>query len=438
MSEQNAQCSENNVNINTNNSIESNGKRKKQSMDSQIAKHSKNNNNSNYYYLLDIENDKQCNRDLLNKFQHHVKETKEKSQKLNSAIAAMDEMNRISKNNQTSNPIETSTVVNRANNNNKKVPPLNIIDIETKELIEFLKNGLKINDFKIKEFRNKKSLYLNSLDDFLRVRAYLEKTKTNFYTFTPKGIKTKTYLLKGLDANISPDEILNELNKFKEEDLQFVKVSNFSTKKSIEKGYNLSMFLVQITPDTNINKLKRINALFYRCVKWEQIRRPDIPQCRNCQGFFHSAANCFLPSRCVKCDKTHEKGKCETTTVSLEEKEKLFCVLCSKYGHPASYKGCEKYKELQEKFKAKKKIKMDYRTNNINYLPNSGTTFANVLKGNNNPNVNISNQNLDTNNSFLIELKNMMLNLNNQIASLQKQIQLQATRIDTIFSMINV
>ena len=45
----------------------------------------------------------------------------------------------------------------------QKISPINLFDIESNKLIEFIKNGLKIIDFKIKVFKNKKSLFLNSL-----------------------------------------------------------------------------------------------------------------------------------------------------------------------------------------------------------------------------------------------------------------------------------
>lgn len=433
MSELNAQNSEkdNEINNSDNNSnVEIIRKRKNNNnnMDSSMPKHYKN----NYYGILDIENDKQCDQELLKQFEKHVKEKNEKTQKLNSAIAALDEVQRANKNISTTN---NSTVVNITKNDNKKIPPINIVDIETKQLIDFLKKALKIEEFKIKEFRNKKSLFLNNLDDFLRVKAYLEKTKTNFFTFTPKGMKTKTYLLKGLDANISTEDILNELCKHQSDELQFIKVSPFSTKKSAEKGYSLPIFLVQVTPNSNVNQLKNIKAIFHRCVRWEQIRRPEITQCRNCQGFFHSAANCYLQPKCVKCNVAHEKGKCPTSDVPAGEKEKLYCVVCNKYGHPASYKGCEKYKELQDNLRAKKKILVNNRTsNNFNTFTNPETSFANVLRGNN-----VTNKPNDTfNNTFLVELKNMMINLSSQMANLQKQINLQTSRIDTIFSMVGV
>ena len=48
------------------------------------------------------------------------------------------------------------------NNKTQKIPSIIILNIETKKLIQFIKNCLKIKDFKIKEFRNKRSLYMNT------------------------------------------------------------------------------------------------------------------------------------------------------------------------------------------------------------------------------------------------------------------------------------
>ena len=45
------------------------------------------------------------------------------------------------------------------------------------------------------------------------IKAYLQKTKAKFFTFTPKYIKTKTYVLKGLTANIDVNTIYDELCK---------------------------------------------------------------------------------------------------------------------------------------------------------------------------------------------------------------------------------
>lgn len=446
MSEQHAlnSTSKNNDNLNTNNNVNPNSnnnviendnnvkterKRKNDNMnDNESAKHLKN----NYYSVLDCEKDEQCDRELLKKFEKYInnKNNKEIPQCSHSATETT--------NKNSSKILTDNTVINLEKCKTKKIPPINIVDIDTKQLIEFIKHGLKINEFNVKEFRNKKSLFMNSLHDFHRVKAYLEKTNTKFFTFTPKDLKIKTYLLKGIDANIDPDEILFELLKFESDELKFIKVSKFSTKSSIEKGIKLPMFLVQVTAESHISKLKNIKTLLHRIVKWEQVRRPEIPQCRNCQDFFHSAANCYLPRRCVKCNNNHERGKCPIEKV--EDKEKLFCVLCNKYGHPASYKGCEKYKELKNKINNKRKDILVNKSYNTNVFTNPEASFAKVVKGNNSQDINRTNNNSDNTNtnSLLQEIKNFMININTQMVNLQKQLNLQVSRIDTIFSMLEV
>lgn len=263
------------------------------------SKHLKN----NYWSIL--ENDKNCDNDLLQKFEKYV-QNKE---------GLENELPKSPKNVVTNNISTRENNTNRENTNshknNKKIPPINVYDVEPNKLIEFVKDGLKITEFKIIEFNNNKvSLYTSSSDDYYRIKAYFEKTKTKFFSYTSKDIKKKSYLLKGLSANIEPNEILDELNKFQNDNLKFVNVSPFVTKKSLNGDQNLPIYLVQITADSKVNELKTIKGILYRCIRWEALRKPEIPQCRNCQRFFHSATNCFLPRKCVKCNQNHEPGKC--------------------------------------------------------------------------------------------------------------------------------
>lgn len=393
--------------------------KRKTAMDSDtISKQSRN----NYFAILD--NDKECDDEYIKKFEKHVSNK-------NNATAPQTGLPNTTLNEQKNSSNEKTSSKTKTN----KIPPLNIFDVDPNELIEFISIGLKINEFKIKEFKNKKiALFVSSMNDYNKVKAYLQKTKTNFFTFTPKDNKKKTYLLKGLSGNTEPATILNELKKFENENLKFVKVSQFSTKDAINRGIELPMFLVQISTESNVNDLKSIKGLLYRCIRWEALKKPEIPQCRNCQGFFHSASNCFLPSRCVKCKEQHEIGKCSLKEVPESEREKIFCVLCNKYGHPASYKGCEKYKALQQKLRSRKQALTGRRINKPtqSYNVNPNISFANVLKNDNLQNVNYT----DPINLALEEFKKSMQNLTNQLINLQKQMHLQASRIDSIFSML--
>lgn len=91
-----------------------------------------------------------------------------------------------------------------------------------------------------------------------------------------------------------------------------------------------------------------------------------------------------MEQKCVKCDKLHDTGKCSLNDVN--DRNKPYCVLCNKYSHLASYRGSEKYKDLQRKIKFKRQEMKQNRAQNYMNV-NSSLSFANALK--------INNKNLD-------------------------------------------
>ena len=191
-----------------------------------------------------------------------------------------------------------------------KVPPLTIYNVASKHIISFLKNAIKISEFKIKEISsNKLNLFLNSINAFERAKLFLIQSKVHFTTYIPKCFKKTSVLLKGLSADTDPEDILEAINNEADNDVHVTKVSPFSTRASIKKQISLPYFIVQVSADTNLAKLKNIKTILHRIVIWEALKKPEIKQCRNCQGFFHSAANCFLDPRCVKCNESHGAGK---------------------------------------------------------------------------------------------------------------------------------
>lgn len=68
-----------------------------------------------------------------------------------------------------------------------------------------------------------------------------------------------------------------------------------------------------------------------------------FPQCLNCQTYGHTRSYCSNSPRCVKCGGTHPTANC-TKSPELPAK----CAFCNGE-HPASYKGCIVYKELQQR-----------------------------------------------------------------------------------------
>ncbi|GFV33963.1 uncharacterized protein TNCV_2613611 [Trichonephila clavipes] len=68
-------------------------------------------------------------------------------------------------------------------------------------------------------------------------------------------------------------------------------------------------------------------------------------QCFNCNNFYHTAANCFMKPRCLKCGKEHATKNCRI-------KERLinpFCINCQDFGHSACYTKCPKFPQPRKK-----------------------------------------------------------------------------------------
>ena len=161
-------------------------------------------------------------------------------------------------------------------------------------------NSLKIKNFHIKRIHSGKHvLYLQNLNDYANAKKILTAANTAYFTYTPKSQKPHTYLLKGLGNSYTEAEILEDLKALKIEEVNFTKVSRFSTRKSRENNILLPIHIIQVSPDSNIGNLLKINRLNYLKIAWEKIKKNDITQCYKCQRIGHTAQNCNLNYRCV-------------------------------------------------------------------------------------------------------------------------------------------
>ena len=127
----------------------------------------------------------------------------------------------------------------------------------------------------------------------------------------------------------------------------------FTTRKSREDNILLPIYIVQVSPNSNIGKLLKINRINYLIVSWEKIKKNNIIQCHKCQLIGHTAQNCNLNYRCVNCTEPHGPGECKIKKEDAVSKEKNYYVNCKNFGHPASYKGCPKLAELRKKLNKK-------------------------------------------------------------------------------------
>lgn len=132
---------------------------------------------------------------------------------------------------------------------------------------------------------------------------------------------------------------------------------------------NLPILFVDLEIATINTDIFSLTSLLHTKVKIEEPhKRTDIIQCMNCQDYGHSRKYCSHTPRCDRCGEEHPTTYCVKTKV-LPAK----CTLCMD-NHPANYKSCQVYKNLQQLCKP---------TSN----KNSNYTNKNTVKNVNNVNV---------------------------------------------------
>lgn len=257
-----------------------------------------------------------------------------------------------------------------------KMPPIKAYNINAKELNIVLTAKLK-KRYCIKNINKDLSVILtDSLEDYNVCIDELTVKKNHYYTYTPNELKPINVLLKNIHCSYSEEEVSAELLSltFLNPNTQIIKVGKYATMRSKREKRILSIYLVQLSPSSQVEELTDIKYLLNQQVVWEAISRSDIMQCYRCQRFNHTARNCQMPYRCVKCKAPHEYGKCPTDKLKAELEEERnkqmatdgdgkdsvdnntaqatpppSCINCGQVGHPANYRKCPMYKTMIER-----------------------------------------------------------------------------------------
>ena len=218
-----------------------------------------------------------------------------------------------------------------------KPPPINTLESSINNLIKVATSlSITKSDFLIKETDSgAHSIYVNSLEHHKLICDKLLELKIQFYTYTPKHLKPKSIVLKGIRGSFEPDDIKLEILDLHLPDVEIISLTKFIFNKTQPDRYH---FLVQLSSKSKTVELFKIKTLAYQRVKWEHLKKMDLFQCKNCQRLGHASKNCHLPYRCVKCAQSHSPGACAIG--STDNRSSLKCANCNMAGHPASYKGC--------------------------------------------------------------------------------------------------
>ncbi|GFU44882.1 nucleic-acid-binding protein from transposon X-element [Trichonephila clavipes] len=191
-------------------------------------------------------------------------------------------------------------------------------------------------------------------EEYRKLKHFLETDKDfEFYILKRQKDKPIKAVIKGLPNSALITDITNEFKLIGFNIDSCTQLISKRTKKS------LPYFLITLPRNDLNSKIFDIKKLGYLQVKVEGYLVRGITQCFNCNNFYHTAANCFMKPRCLKCGKDQATRNCHIK----ERQENPFCINCQDFGHSACYTKCPKFPQpkkgtaFSDPIKRKKKKK---------------------------------------------------------------------------------
>lgn len=251
--------------------------------------------------------------------------------------------------------------------NNKpaaRPPPLCVFNIKINDLVENFKAIIDPNDVNIRMTQHGTKVFVNSPENFTKLKDHFTKTKVNFYTHTLPGSRTTKFVIYGLLSTI---EITTIYSSLAFHGLFPVNVKKLSVKK--QRYDNQATFLVYFkqTDKVSLAKLQQIKAIDNLIVSFRHYSRNFVgpTQCTKCLHYGHGKQNCNLIPRCIRCAGNHASSACTLVEkandpVSRIPQDKVKCANCTGQ-HTANfsrYPARLQYMEMKRSVQQKRPIKI--------------------------------------------------------------------------------
>ncbi|GFW21800.1 nucleic-acid-binding protein from transposon X-element [Trichonephila clavipes] len=176
-----------------------------------------------------------------------------------------------------------------------------------------------LNDL-MPKIRSKKTgeyikLYTNTFEEYHELNNLLEKLSYEFYFITPKAQRPIKIVIKGLPKDTKTADIHSDRI-----DLGFT-VDRITQLIGKITNQPLPVFLVSLPRNLHNAKIFNVNKLSYLSVTIDGYESRGVTQCFQCNKFNHTAENCHLKPRCLKCGEAHQ-----TTDCQIKRVETMFCI----------------------------------------------------------------------------------------------------------------
>lgn len=189
------------------------------------------------------------------------------------------------------------------------------------------------------ENKNQIRLMPKTIKMYSVIAKLLEQHKLNFYTFQLTQNRCFRVVLKGMHHTIDLDDLKIDIEQ---QGHKVVRIHNIRHRLS---RVPLNMFFVDLEQRVNNKNIFELKFLLNAKIVFEApYAKKEIVQCQRCQRYGHSKTYCRHLFRCVKCAQNHPTSECAKKDRTSPAK----CALCDG-AHPANYRGCAVYKEIQSR-----------------------------------------------------------------------------------------
>lgn len=175
-----------------------------------------------------------------------------------------------------------------------------------------------------------------TIDSYRQLVRYLRSNNTSFHTYQAKQDRAYRVVIRHIHHSVPTDDIKEEIEKLGFKVRNVTNVLKRSTKDP------LNLFFVDLEPADSNKKIFEVQYLMHMKISVEPPRKINsAAQCTRCQNYGHTKTYCTRPYSCVKCGGDHSSISC-----TKDRNTPATCALCQG-SHPANYKGCTVYKDLQ-------------------------------------------------------------------------------------------
>ncbi|KAL4105354.1 hypothetical protein QTP88_020597 [Uroleucon formosanum] len=226
-----------------------------------------------------------------------------------------------------------------ANTFTKPPPPIFVKGVEDyPELCTTLIELIGVDNFMCKSTTNSLKIQTTNPSAYRALIQFLKTEKAEYHTYQLNEDKPLRVVIRNLHSSTPLTLIKEELEGRCFEVRQVTNVLHKVNKNP------LPLFFIDLEPTLQSNEIFQLSSLLHCKIKVEEPYKPkQISQCFNCQQYGHTRGYCGYHPRCVRCGADHQSSACPN---SRDVPPK--CVHCSQ-NHPANYKGCSIYKELQRR-----------------------------------------------------------------------------------------